>query len=280
MRPAAHLLSFASPKERRQRKSDPQSATPIARWAKGATCDARSWGGVAELAAFGRRPNYAQTTATSQITKCVCPAAHAPTPRPALLGAASRGGERAPHGPWLRSARVASLRFGLVGSGGGESFRDQAWIYGALVNPQPFGSGSATAPTLWAARSASPTPGAAAQAAAGWYSPPAGCAEKRRAGGGRVCRRTHTLRDLARRRCLSGAGPTAPRSEFCDATPGPSIAGCPRSPDRANGGRRLGVAFSLVTFSWRSKRKLLRRRAHTPASALKAATEVTMAPGQ
>ncbi len=27
------------------------------------------------------------------------------------------------------------------------------------------------------------------------------------------------------------------------------------------------VAFSLVTFSWRSKRKLLRRRAHTPASA-------------
>ena len=29
------------------------------------------------------------------------------------------------------------------------------------------------------------------------------------------------------------------------------------------------VAFSLVTFFWRSKRKLLRRRAHTPASALK-----------
>ena len=28
------------------------------------------------------------------------------------------------------------------------------------------------------------------------------------------------------------------------------------------------VAFSLVTFSWRGKRKLLRRRAHTPASAL------------
>ena len=28
------------------------------------------------------------------------------------------------------------------------------------------------------------------------------------------------------------------------------------------------VAFSLVTFSWRDKRKLLRRRAHTPASTL------------
>ena len=29
-----------------------------------------------------------------------------------------------------------------------------------------------------------------------------------------------------------------------------------------------GVAFSLVTFFWRSKRKLLRRRAHSPAPAL------------
>ena len=32
-------------------------------------------------------------------------------------------------------------------------------------------------------------------------------------------------------------------------------------------GRRLGGAFSLVTFFWRSKRKLLRRRAHSPAPA-------------
>ncbi len=32
------------------------------------------------------------------------------------------------------------------------------------------------------------------------------------------------------------------------------------------------VAFSLVTFSWRGKRKLLRRRAHTPAPALNKGT--------
>ena len=32
------------------------------------------------------------------------------------------------------------------------------------------------------------------------------------------------------------------------------------------------VAFSLVTFSWRDKRKLLRRRAHTPAPALNKGT--------
>jgi hypothetical protein len=36
------------------------------------------------------------------------------------------------------------------------------------------------------------------------------------------------------------------------------------------------VAFSLVTFSWRSKRKLLRRRAHTPASARCKGTPVTI----
>ena len=32
------------------------------------------------------------------------------------------------------------------------------------------------------------------------------------------------------------------------------------------------VAFSLVTFSWRGKRKLLRRRAHTPAPVLNKGT--------
>ena len=64
----------------------------------GAACDARSWGGADELAAFPLRVNSAQTASASQITKCVCPAAHAPTPAPALLGAASRGGERVPLG--------------------------------------------------------------------------------------------------------------------------------------------------------------------------------------
>jgi len=53
VRPAAHLLSFASPKESRQRKGDPQSASPIRPVGRtGATCDARTWGGAAELAAF------------------------------------------------------------------------------------------------------------------------------------------------------------------------------------------------------------------------------------
>ena len=50
-----------------------------------------------------RSSNSAQTAAASQITKCVCPAAHAPTPAPALLGAASRGGERGQTRLLLRS---------------------------------------------------------------------------------------------------------------------------------------------------------------------------------
>src|SRR3990167_1547783 len=68
------------------------------------------------------------------------------------------------------------------------------------------------------------------------------------------------LRDLTRRVCPNGA-PQA-RSELCGAPRKRPDAGLPRR------GRRLRVAFSLVTFFWRSKGKLLRRRAHTPASAL------------
>ena len=111
MRPAAHPPSFASPKEGGPRKGDPQSASPVRPVGRtGAACDARSWGGVAELAAFPLRVNSTQTAATSQITKCVCPSAHAPTPGPALLGAASRGGERLPHGCCFSSCAWGRVR--------------------------------------------------------------------------------------------------------------------------------------------------------------------------
>ena len=92
-------------------------------------------------------------------------------------------------------------------------------------------------------------------------STPSGCAEKRRAWGGCVCRRTHALRDLTRRGCLSGVRRTKrvprrhPRTEHR------------RLPEAKRRDADSGVAFSLVTFSWRRKRKLLRRRAHIPASA-------------
>jgi hypothetical protein len=53
VRPAAHPPSFASPKEGGPRKGDPQSVSPVRPVGRpGATCDARIWGGAAELAAF------------------------------------------------------------------------------------------------------------------------------------------------------------------------------------------------------------------------------------
>ena len=180
--------------------------------------------------------------------RCACPSARA-HPRPC----ASRHGQKGVGAGSIRA--IASL--GL-------------WSFAALGSPgrlRPYRRQRASR--------AFPTPGAAAKQLPSLtpLPTPAGCAEKRRAWGGCVCRRTHALRHLACRSCLNGVRPKGERSEFCGTTPGPSIAGCPRSPDRAIGGRRLGVAFSLVTFSWRLKRKLLRRRAHIPASALNTSTQ-------
>ena len=71
------------------------------------------------------------------------------------------------------------------------------------------------------------------------------------------------LRELTHRSCPSGA-PQA-RSEFCGAPRdrAPQVA-----PQRSEGVADSRVALSLVTFFRRRERKLLRRRAHTPAPAL------------
>ena len=68
------------------------------------------------------------------------------------------------------------------------------------------------------------------------------------------------LRELTRRGCPSGARQRKASSTAHPATDTTQV--CPGAKRR---GRRLGVAFSLVTFFWRSKRKLLARRA-TPGS--------------
>jgi len=74
--------------------------------------------------------------------------------------------------------------------------------------------------------------------------PPSGRTEERRAWGGRVCRRTHALRDLTCRVCLSAA-PQA-RSELRDTAPRPSTAGCPFAP--AKGIRTAGACFFCFLF--------------------------------
>ncbi len=124
------------------------------------------------------------------------------------------------------------------------------------------------------AQRASPTPGAAAQQQPGLppFPTPAGCAEKRRGWGGCVCRRTHALRDLACRSCLSGVRRTQrvlrhhPRSEHRRLPP---------FARQGEWGTQTGGRLLFGDFLLAAKRKLLRRRAHTPASALSKRTEAT-----
>ncbi len=73
-----------------------------------------------------RSSNSAQTASASQITKCVCPSAHAPTPGPALLGAASRGGSG------YRTAAASQLRLGS-----GTRAMRAADKLGAIALPRP-----------------------------------------------------------------------------------------------------------------------------------------------
>ena len=143
---------------------------------------------------------------------------------------------------------------------------------------QPAGVGSRTSkqpdihsghrcarPSLRSAWRLRPRDGAERSAAKQWpvwmsLGFPSGCAWGAQGAGWRVCRRTHALRELTHRSCLSGA-PQA-RSEFCGAPRdrAPQVA-----PQRSEGVADSRVAFSLVTFFWRSKRKLLACRA-TPGS--------------
>ncbi len=81
---------------------------------------------------------------------------------------------------------------------------------------------------------------------------PSGCAEER------------SGQRIRARDCLSAVK----RSEFERDPAGREHRRFPHTPARACGDAACRVAFSLVTFSWRRKRKLLRRRAHTPAPAL------------
>ena len=85
VRPAAQSLSFVSPKESNQRKSDPTGCVPPLRCGQPAMLAVRVRCGT--RCALTR---FAQTTAASQITKRVHPSVHPLTPPAALLGA-SRG---------------------------------------------------------------------------------------------------------------------------------------------------------------------------------------------
>ena len=194
-----------------KRKATPLPVSPTALSGAGGSLRCSVLGCAAELAAFCelRSDSCGKLDDDARVLR------HALTPGPALLGTVRRGWERAPYGPLLRSACGPSLRSARQG---GCAQLDQ--IPGAAAQQQPC---------------LSPLP------------TPSGCAEKRRSWGGRVCRRTHTLRDLACRCCLSGVHPQGERSEFIGTTPAPSIAGCPqRSEGTQTGGRLLFGDFLLA----------------------------------
>ncbi len=81
-------------------------------------------------------------------------------------------------------------------------------------------------------------------------------------------------RCLARRSCLNVAAQQ--RSEFCGAPRNRRDAGRPAAQRR---GRRLGVAFLLGTFLWRSKEQVPRLPGRLPASALCQGTRQHQRPG-
>ena len=178
--PAGDSLSFASPKESKQRKGAPQSATPALR--SGANlrrggCGVRRGTRFALRAPLGqpRRVRARSTRAPTRVP---------PRNRPAA-GAASRG--------WTAeqptaNSRTAPRAFASLGP----LSRAQA--------PRAAQAG----PSEAIARVDIRSPGF-----------PSGCAWGAQGAGWHVCRRTHMLRELTHRSCSSGA-PQA-RSEFCGA---------------------------------------------------------------
>src|SRR3989344_1521083 len=172
--PAGDSLFFASPKKSKQKKGDPQSATPSL--CEGANLRRGGGGGGG-----GGGP-----VAPAR------PAAHHPAAAPSQAQPAGEGQ------PNIQTSTRAFASLGRVCAARGVCAREMGPSAAQRSNG-PCGC---------------PIPGF-----------PSVRAEKRRAGGVCVCRRTHALRALTHRSCSSGA-PKA-RSEFCGGTLCPSITGCP-----------------------------------------------------
>ena len=208
--PAGDSLFFASPKKSKQKKGDPQSATPTrcvgANLRRGG-CGVRR--GTRFAPAARRSDNHGESVHEAWALRRPC----YPRNRPDA-GASSRG--------W-----TAEHPNGHTGH--------------CFARPHLAGA-SATRCANWAERSNGPNgcplPGF-----------PSGCAEER------------SGQRIRARDCLSATK----WSEFERDPAGREHRRLPAAKRRDAACR---VAFSLVTFSWRRKRKLLRRRAHPPAPAL------------
>jgi len=216
--PAGDLLSFASPKESKQRKGDPQSATPALRYGanlRRGDCGVRRGTRFALRAPLGQ-PRRVRARSMGASTPMP------PHNRPAA-GAASRGWTAEhPHGPSLCSAPPAQ-RVALAPVRWGRAQRWPVWMSDSRV---PF--------TM--------RRGAQGVGRHGRRSARASCSDSLR-----LSERS------AQRVASSAARPTHEHR---------------RLPAAKRRDAACRVALSLVTFFRRDERKLLRRRAHTPAPAL------------
>ena len=215
VRPAAHSLSFASPKESKQRKGDPQSATPT-HSLRGRPAAGRLRGAAAELTA--RCALRSDSRGESEHEACVSFGTHAHPASPPPQ-AQPAGGEQ-PH-TGHRFARPTSR---------------------ALRAALGF-------PRVWAERSDGP----------GVSPLPSVRAEKRRAAGACVCRRTHALRALT---CRSKFERSAQRAVSSAAAPADRASQVARS--AAEGHAQQG-RLSLRYFSLAKQRKVPRPPGRDPA---------------
>ncbi len=228
--PAGDSLFFASPKKSKQKKGDPQSATPSR--CEGANLR-RGGCGVRRGTRFALA-RAARTTTASQLTRHGRSDAHAhpatapPQAQPAGVGSRT---SKQPHGPSLRSAPPAQ-RVALAPASLGRAQRSEAM---ARVDVR-------------------------------FWVPFCACREAQGRGCVRVPKDTRTSctdSPQLSERSATGA------QRVLRWHPLPEHHRLPVAQRRDAHSR---VAFSLVTFSWRGKRKLLRRRAHTPAPALNKGT--------
>ena len=198
-RPAGESLSFASPKERNQRKGDPTVCVPCAPLRGNLRCS-----GLA-----GSRSNSLRFTSLRQSRALI---------RQTLRSSAHPEG----HGGRTSTRAFASL---------GPTSRAQA--------PRAAQLGPSAAMAQMDVRLSTP------------------CWLRLRRGGCGVSMGVGApmLRELTRRSCLNEARQREVSSAAHPATDTPQV--CPFAPRR---GRRLGVAFLLGTFIWRSKEKYLARR--------------------
>ncbi len=209
-RPASDSLSFASPKESKQRKGDPQSATPT----RCVGADLRRGGcGVRR----GTRFAASQLRSDSRGESVHEAAAHLRDCHPATAPAQAQ-----PEGVGCRTAEQPNSR--------------TATRVVAALDP---GSGCARRQRRRPARGACAREVGPSEAKARMdvRSHPLCMRRGAQRVGWRVCRRTHALRELTRRSCLSGARRA---QRVLRRTPPASTTGCP---ERSAGTQTAGSPF-------------------------------------